>query len=180
MWNVGSVTVTRVIEHRTELAVGDFLPTADGEALARHRDWLSPWAVGDAGQLRFVIQALCLESNGQKIVVDTCIGPQKLPGIYAGLSRGGAFPEGPPSARPACGDQTARNRDIRPHHDHRQGRGTGQSRPEAAIAQQVSLYAVRSDRQCERVGGRLPAASGLREAPLPRAFGRREAQFDVP
>lgn len=91
MWNVGSVTVTRVIEHRTELAVGDFLPTADGEALARHRDWLSPWAVGDAGQLRFVIQALCLESNGQKIVVDTCIGPQKLPGIYAGLSDDGSF-----------------------------------------------------------------------------------------
>jgi len=43
--------------------------------------------------LRFVIQALCLETGGGKIMVDTCIGPRQLPEAYAGLSNEGSFIE---------------------------------------------------------------------------------------
>jgi glyoxylase-like metal-dependent hydrolase (beta-lactamase superfamily II) len=92
-WKVGGVTVTTVIERHNEMAVGDFLPAAAGEALAGHREWLSPWALGEAGQLRFVMQAFCLETDGGKVVVDTCIGPRQLPEIYADLSNDGSFIE---------------------------------------------------------------------------------------
>jgi glyoxylase-like metal-dependent hydrolase (beta-lactamase superfamily II) len=90
-WRVGDVTLTTVIERHNEMAAGDFIPAAAGEALPGHREWLSPWALGKAGQLRFVMQAFCLQTGGGKIVVDTCIGPRRLPGIYAGLSNDGSF-----------------------------------------------------------------------------------------
>jgi glyoxylase-like metal-dependent hydrolase (beta-lactamase superfamily II) len=90
-WKIGDVTVTMVIERPNEMPAADFIPDAVGEPLARHRDWLSPWAVSDAGHLRFVMQALCLEAGDTKIVVDTCIGPRRLPDIYAGLENDGSF-----------------------------------------------------------------------------------------
>jgi acyl-CoA synthetase (AMP-forming)/AMP-acid ligase II/glyoxylase-like metal-dependent hydrolase (beta-lactamase superfamily II) len=88
---VGDVTVTMVVERHNEMAAENFIPRAAGEALERHREWLHPWAVSDAGRLRFVMQALCLEIDGQKIIVDTCIGPRQLPEIYAGLENDGSF-----------------------------------------------------------------------------------------
>jgi len=90
-WKVGDVTVTMIIERHNEMAPGDFIPGAAGGALARHRDWLSPWALSDAGQLRFVMQALCLEVGGSRVVVDTCIGSRQMPEIYAGLENDGSF-----------------------------------------------------------------------------------------
>jgi glyoxylase-like metal-dependent hydrolase (beta-lactamase superfamily II) len=86
---IGDVTVTMVIERHTETPVG-FLPAVSEDALARHREWLSPWALGD-GQLRFVIQALCLEADGRKIVIDTGVGPRELPEIYACVANDGSF-----------------------------------------------------------------------------------------
>jgi glyoxylase-like metal-dependent hydrolase (beta-lactamase superfamily II) len=90
-WKIGDITVTTVIERRTEVPRGDFLPTTTDDGLARHRDWLHPWALDDAGQLLFVIQALCVEAAGQKIVVDTCVGPRQLPEIYAWVANDGSF-----------------------------------------------------------------------------------------
>jgi glyoxylase-like metal-dependent hydrolase (beta-lactamase superfamily II) len=90
-WKVGDTTVTMVVERHNAIAAGDFIPGAAGDALARHRDWLSPWAVSDAGELRFVMQALCLDTGDKKIIVDTCIGQRQLPEIYAGLENDGSF-----------------------------------------------------------------------------------------
>jgi glyoxylase-like metal-dependent hydrolase (beta-lactamase superfamily II) len=90
-WKVGDVTITMIIERQNEMAAGDFIPGVAGGVLARHQEWLRPWAVSDAGRLRFVMQALCLDSGGTKIVVDTCIGPRQLPDIYAGLENDGSF-----------------------------------------------------------------------------------------
>jgi glyoxylase-like metal-dependent hydrolase (beta-lactamase superfamily II) len=89
-WKIGDVTVTMVIERHTELPVGDFIPVA-GEAVSGHREWLQPWALSETGCLRFVIQALCVEHAGEKIVVDTCIGPRQLPEMYVGLENDGSF-----------------------------------------------------------------------------------------
>jgi glyoxylase-like metal-dependent hydrolase (beta-lactamase superfamily II) len=89
-FKVGDVTVTSVIERHTEMPV-DFLPTVSDEQLATHRGWLQPWAVSDDGQLRFVIQALCVEADGRRILVDTCVGPRQLPEMYAWVANDGTF-----------------------------------------------------------------------------------------
>jgi glyoxylase-like metal-dependent hydrolase (beta-lactamase superfamily II) len=80
-----------IIERSNEMEAGDFIPDAAGDTLARHREWLNPWAVSDRGGLRFVMQALCVDAAGTKVVIDTCIGPRKLPEIYAGLENDGSF-----------------------------------------------------------------------------------------
>ena len=54
-WKIGEVTVTMLIEKHTEMPL-EFLPTATEESIARHREWLRPWAYSDQGQLRFVLQ----------------------------------------------------------------------------------------------------------------------------
>lgn len=89
-FEVGDVSITQVIENRTQMPA-DFLPDASQAGLSRHGGWLQPWALSDDGQLRFVIQALCLEHNGQKIIVDTCVGPRQLPEIYAWVANDGSF-----------------------------------------------------------------------------------------
>lgn len=89
-WKIGEVTVTLLIERHTEMTV-DFLPTVTDENLARHRDWLYPWALSDEGKLRFVLQAMCLEAGGQRIIVDTCVGPRQLPEIYSWVTDDGSF-----------------------------------------------------------------------------------------
>ena len=61
------------------------------EGLAAHADWLSPWALDDDGNLRISIQALCVESEGRKIVVDTCVGQRPLPDLFATMSDDGSF-----------------------------------------------------------------------------------------
>lgn len=88
---VGHATITMIIERHNAVEAGSFIPRAAGGVLQRHRDWLQPWAVNDAGQLRFVMQAVCLETAGQKIIVDTCVGARELPGVYAGLENDGSF-----------------------------------------------------------------------------------------
>jgi glyoxylase-like metal-dependent hydrolase (beta-lactamase superfamily II) len=88
-WKVGAVKVTTVIEHHDELA--EFFPSATKEDLAAHGEWLTPWALSEDGQLRFVIQAICLDVDGQKIVVDTCIGARPLPEAYTAVVDDGTF-----------------------------------------------------------------------------------------
>ncbi len=76
-WQIGGIEVVPVVEAEGP-TVGTFmLPDATPEAvLDRHR-----WAVGsfvaDDGRLLTRIQALCLEADGAKIVVDTCVGNHK-------------------------------------------------------------------------------------------------------
>ena len=88
--NIGDVTITTMVERHNETTI-DFLSNASEEAVARHCDWLQPWALDDRGRLRFVIQALCVQSDGRKILVDTCIGARRLPGPYASLADDGSF-----------------------------------------------------------------------------------------
>jgi glyoxylase-like metal-dependent hydrolase (beta-lactamase superfamily II) len=52
------------------------VPEATPERLARHA-WLAPRFVTPDGRLRLLIQALVVESQGRRIVVDTCVGNDK-------------------------------------------------------------------------------------------------------
>jgi glyoxylase-like metal-dependent hydrolase (beta-lactamase superfamily II) len=76
-WKIGEVSVTPVIELEMPTSADFILPDATPENLARH-PWLRPHFVDDEGQLLMIVQALLVESRGRKIIVDTCIGNDKV------------------------------------------------------------------------------------------------------
>jgi glyoxylase-like metal-dependent hydrolase (beta-lactamase superfamily II) len=90
-WKIGDVTVTRVVEHSAALPASGFFPASTHEQLASHAEWLQPWSLDDDDNLLISIHALCVESEGRRIVVDTCVGQRPLPGMYAALSNDGSF-----------------------------------------------------------------------------------------
>jgi glyoxylase-like metal-dependent hydrolase (beta-lactamase superfamily II) len=74
-WRVGAVRITQVVELTTASLGPHLLPQATPEAL-RGMPWLAPFVDG-RGRLVLSIHALVLESQGQTLVVDTCIGNDK-------------------------------------------------------------------------------------------------------
>ncbi len=92
-WQIGAVRVTRVVE--TEMLFsyrGPFglLREARPEALAA-MPWLYPNFVTDDGQLRMSIHALLVEAPGLRLVVDTCIGNDRVRGILSGKAQSTSF-----------------------------------------------------------------------------------------
>jgi glyoxylase-like metal-dependent hydrolase (beta-lactamase superfamily II) len=76
-WQIGDVTVKRVVE--SELPVPhkySFLKQATPDAL-REMPWLYPHFVNDDGAMVLSIHALLVDAPGMKLVVDTCIGNDK-------------------------------------------------------------------------------------------------------
>jgi glyoxylase-like metal-dependent hydrolase (beta-lactamase superfamily II) len=90
-WAVGTAAVTCVAEQDAAIPAAGFFPTSSPDRIAAHADWLTPWAVDADGNVKIVIQALCVESEGTRIVVDTCVGQRPLPELYAMLSNDGSF-----------------------------------------------------------------------------------------
>lgn len=82
-WTIGSVRITRVEESSTTLAAEDLFAGATTEGLARYRSWLKPFVDAD-DRLIISMQTLLVESDGKKIVVDTCVGPA-APAAFAGI-----------------------------------------------------------------------------------------------
>jgi len=76
-WKVGDVSVTRVVESEGPWDGTILMPNATPENLERERDWLYP-TFCDRGRLRMSVHAFVLESRGTRIVVDTCIGNDKV------------------------------------------------------------------------------------------------------
>jgi glyoxylase-like metal-dependent hydrolase (beta-lactamase superfamily II) len=75
-WQIGGVRITRVVELETA-SIGSFvLPDAVPLNLAPI-PWLTPHFVNAEGELVMSIHALVIESEGQRIVVDTCLGNDK-------------------------------------------------------------------------------------------------------
>jgi glyoxylase-like metal-dependent hydrolase (beta-lactamase superfamily II) len=91
-WVVGDVTVTRVAEVTLPVVPTDLLPFASAEALARH-PWLRPWALTESGHFPLSVHSLCIESHGQKVIVDTCFGLGPLPERMASRCNDGSFLE---------------------------------------------------------------------------------------
>ncbi len=75
-WKVGDVTITQVVELETASIGNMVLPQATPE-LVKAIPWLAPRFIDDEGRLLFSINALLVESGGQRIVVDTCLGNDK-------------------------------------------------------------------------------------------------------
>jgi glyoxylase-like metal-dependent hydrolase (beta-lactamase superfamily II) len=76
-WTLGEVRITSVTEVELPMPGAHLVPDATPEALAPHSDWLDPHFVTDEGDLRLLIQALVVESEDRKILVDTCVGNDK-------------------------------------------------------------------------------------------------------
>ena len=76
-WRVGDVRITRVVELESTSIGGHILPQANAAELAAI-DWLRPFLRD--GKLAMSFHSLVVESQGRTIVVDTCIGNDKVRG----------------------------------------------------------------------------------------------------
>jgi glyoxylase-like metal-dependent hydrolase (beta-lactamase superfamily II) len=76
-WKIGNVRVTRVVELEDKWPGTQLLPDATPENLAKEADWLSPAFVDELGNIKLSVHTLLVESQGKRIIVDTCIGNDK-------------------------------------------------------------------------------------------------------
>ena len=82
-WEIGGVKITRIVELET-LSKGTFvLPDATLENVKRDSELLMPHFADANGKMRMSVHALVVESQGRRIVVDTCIGNDKQRGAPA-------------------------------------------------------------------------------------------------
>jgi glyoxylase-like metal-dependent hydrolase (beta-lactamase superfamily II) len=77
-WKIGDVKITRIVESEAPWNGTWLLPDATPENVVREADWLLPHFSDETGRLRMSIHALVLESQGKRIIVDTCIGNDKV------------------------------------------------------------------------------------------------------
>lgn len=74
-WQVGDVKITQIVELTTASLGPHLLPQATPEVLSAI-PWMSPFTDED-GRLILSMHSLILESQGQTIMVDTCVGNDK-------------------------------------------------------------------------------------------------------
>ena len=102
-WQIGNVKITRFVEMET-MSKGTFvLPDATLENIQRAGKWLRPHFADESGRVRMSVHAYVVESQGKRIVVDTCIGndkPRGFPGwnmlqtnFLSDLEQGGFPPD---------------------------------------------------------------------------------------
>ncbi len=76
-WRVGNIEIVPVIEAEGPTTGTFMLPDATPEAVLGHHQWAVGSFVSPDGRLLTRIQALCLQADGAKIIVDTCVGNHK-------------------------------------------------------------------------------------------------------
>jgi glyoxylase-like metal-dependent hydrolase (beta-lactamase superfamily II) len=84
-WQVGEVTVTKVFEKMLRWPFAALLPDVD-DALVAEVGGLEPYLTEDGTRMLLSIHALVVESEGRRIIVDTCIGNAK-PRTVRGFDR---------------------------------------------------------------------------------------------
>jgi glyoxylase-like metal-dependent hydrolase (beta-lactamase superfamily II) len=85
-WNIGDVSIVRVVEMLPMEAAKRLFPSATDERIDAHWSWIYPHFVDEAHNLRLSIHALVVESRGRRILVDTCVGNDKER-AYPGMGR---------------------------------------------------------------------------------------------
>ena len=75
-WQIGAVTITQVVESKGASPPSFFFPDVGPEDVQRHA-WLRPYFAHRDGRLFASIHAFVVESEGRRIVVDTCVGNDK-------------------------------------------------------------------------------------------------------
>ena len=90
-WQVGDVRITRIIETEDfSMTAGIMLPDAVPENVLPI-GWLQPHFIDERGRLRSSIFSLLVESQGRRLVVDTCLGNDKPRAVPDWNQRQGAF-----------------------------------------------------------------------------------------
>ena len=91
-WKIGDVTITKITEiQSTEKAIW-IVPDLTAENLARPElAWCKPHFARDDGKVHLSVHALVIESQGRRIVVDTCVGNDKRIALPAWNQRQGPF-----------------------------------------------------------------------------------------
>jgi len=74
-WQIGDITVTRIVESESTSIGGFVLPEATPAAVGAI-PWLAPF-LDPEGRLVLSVHALLVESQGRRILVDTCVGNGK-------------------------------------------------------------------------------------------------------
>jgi glyoxylase-like metal-dependent hydrolase (beta-lactamase superfamily II) len=77
-FKVGDVKITRIVESESPWPGTFIMPDATPENVKKEADWLYPIFSDEKGKLRMSIHALVIESQGKRIIVDTCIGNDKV------------------------------------------------------------------------------------------------------
>lgn len=77
-WKIGNVGITKVVELEESWDGTMLLPNATPENLKKEADWLYPAFTDDSGKLKLSVHTLIVESQGTRILVDTCIGNDKV------------------------------------------------------------------------------------------------------
>ena len=81
-WQIGDVSITKVLEMEKHWPFSALLPGAEG--VVDEFEWLKPDFVTEEGKMKLSIHALIIESEGLTIIVDTCCGNNKQrPGAIA-------------------------------------------------------------------------------------------------
>jgi len=76
-WQIGKVTITRIVEFEVSGQPPSLiLANVEPEHVKRF-NWLRPHYADDDGQLDFSVHAYVIESEGRRIIVDTCVGNDK-------------------------------------------------------------------------------------------------------
>lgn len=74
-WTIGDITVTAVVESVSSKIMRFVLPQATPESIG-HETWLAPYLDAEKKPL-LTIQSFLVESEDQKLLVDTCVGNDK-------------------------------------------------------------------------------------------------------
>ena len=83
IWQVGDVTITRVIEMEITGGTRFILPQATPSAI-EDMEWMVPHFATAEGKLIMSVHALVVDTPSQRIIVDTCIGNDKSRSIPPG------------------------------------------------------------------------------------------------
>jgi glyoxylase-like metal-dependent hydrolase (beta-lactamase superfamily II) len=87
-WKIGNVSITLVHEYQqaVDLRLQGTLPHADPAVIEANAHWLKPHFFTDAGELTVSVHSFVLESQGKTIIVDTCMGNDRLLPGYDDMS----------------------------------------------------------------------------------------------
>lgn len=90
MWTIGQVRVTEIAELTTTSAAHWLLPDATADRI-QEIGWMVPDYATSDGKVHMTIRALVVESEGRRILVDTCLGNDKQRPVESWSMRSGPF-----------------------------------------------------------------------------------------
>ncbi|NND74674.1 MAG: MBL fold metallo-hydrolase [Ilumatobacter sp.] len=90
MWTIGEARVTEIVELTTTSAAHWLLPDATADRV-KEIGWLIPTYATAEGKVHMTIRALVVESDGRRILVDTCLGNDKQREVPAWNMLAGPF-----------------------------------------------------------------------------------------